>query len=142
MFPALLLRAALADGEPPIAEAGLGVMAYVGDTVVLNGSSSLDPEGAPLSWSWEQVSGPPVELTKVETDKPSFVVTAPGTMRFQLLVSDGTLYSEPDTVAVVAPDPSAVPLGEAGAGCAHAPVPRAGWAFLPALAWLSARRRR
>lgn len=142
MFRPLLFLAAIAraDGQPPVAEAGLGVMAYVGDTVVLNGSASADPEGAPLTWDWSQTSGPPVELKKADTEKPSFKVTAPGTVRFQLVVSDGTLVSEPDSVAVVVPDPSALPLGEEPGACAHAPGAPVGAAVL-ALLCLAARRR-
>lgn len=137
--PLLLVCAALADGQAPVAEAGLGVMAYVGDTVILNGTGSADPDGANLGYTWTQVGGPPATLVDPTTAKPSFEVPAPGTFRFSLVVSDGTLASPPDTVAIVVPDPSAVPLGETQGGCATVPA-APGLAGLLGLALVRRRR--
>lgn len=124
----------------PVAEAGLGVMAYVGDTVILNGSASSDPDGSPLIYTWTQVSGAPVDLRRADSDKPEFVVDAPGTLRFELVVSDGLESSAGDTVAVVVPDREALPLGESPGACAA--VPSASVAFGLALVALVGRRRR
>lgn len=115
---------AMPGNQAPVAEAGLGVMAYVNDTVILNGQGSSDPDGQPLTYAWTQQSGPPVALTGGDTDRPSFVVEAPGTLRFQLIVTDGSLASSPDEVAVVIPDRERRPLGDSG--CASAPG-GAGW---------------
>jgi hypothetical protein len=49
---------------PPVANAGPDITSHPGDAVVLDGSASHDPTGAPLkSYSWTQVDGPLVFLT-------------------------------------------------------------------------------
>lgn len=130
--------AAAAGNNPPVAEAGLGVMAYVGDKVILNGESSSDIDGQTITYTWTQLSGSPVALVDPNTAKPSFVVDAPGTLRFQLVVNDGALVSAPDTVAIVVPDRELLPLGDDG-GCATAPGPA--WAWLAGAVCLVLRRR-
>ncbi|MDP2309157.1 MAG: hypothetical protein Q8P18_24250 [Pseudomonadota bacterium] len=97
------LSPAFAAGEPPVAEAGLGLIAYVGDTVILDGSASFDPEGDPLVYTWAPVGGPPTELQSGDTAQPRFLVKEPGTLRFSLVVSDGTSASGADAVEVVVP---------------------------------------
>ncbi len=94
---------AFAAGEPPVAEAGLGLIAYVGDTVVLDGSASFDPEEDPIVYAWTLLGGPPTELEDGESAQPRFVVAEPGTLRFSLVVSDDTSASAPDLVEVVVP---------------------------------------
>lgn len=128
--------AAMPGNQAPVAEAGLGVMAFVNDTVILNGQGSSDPDGQPLTYAWTQLSGPPVALTGADTDRPSFLVEAPGTLRFQLIVTDGSLASTPDEVSVVIPDRERRPLGDSG--CASVPG-GAGW--LGVLAGLALLRR-
>lgn len=130
------VAAAMPGNQAPVAEAGLGVMAYVNDTVILNGQGSSDPDGQPLTYAWTQLSGPPVALTGADTDRPSFLVEVPGTLRFQLIVTDGSLASSPDSVSVVIPDRERRPLGDGG--CATVPG-GAGW--LGALVGLALLRR-
>ncbi len=89
--------------DPPVAEAGLALVAYAGDTVELNGRGSVDPEGLSLSFEWAQIGGPPVSLVRHMTDTPSFVVPQPGTYRFELVVYDGELSSAPGVTDVVVP---------------------------------------
>lgn len=135
----LPLLASLAHAQTaPVAEAGLGVYAYVGDRVILNGEASYDPDGSPITYAWTQISGPPTALADATTAAPSFAVEQPGTVRFQLLVSDGSMTSTPDTVAVVIPDRELRPLGSEG-GCATTPAASAPWLGL--LAALLLRRR-
>lgn len=106
-FVTVLLVSALspahAAGEPPIAEAGLGLIAYVGDTVILDGSASSDPEADAVTYTWSQVGGPPTQLQQGDTAQPRFLVEAPGTLRYSLVVSDGTSDSVADVVEVVVP---------------------------------------
>ena len=97
----LLMLPSLAGA--PVAEAGLPLLANLGDTVVLNGSASSDPDGDPLAYSWTQFSGPPVTLDKADTDSAQFTVEQPGTYRFDLVVTDGEEESPADRVEVVVP---------------------------------------
>ncbi|WP_342321927.1 glycosyl hydrolase family 18 protein [Kosakonia sp. BYX6] len=67
-------------------------------TVVLDGSTSTDPEGAALNWSWTQVSGPHVTLTNGNQPKASFTLNSPeeeSTLVFNLTVNDGVNDSIP-----------------------------------------------
>ena len=136
----LLVPAATAGA--PVAEAGGGIVAYVGDTVQLDGSASQDPDDGVLTWAWTQVAGPDVALREAETATPRFDVTAPGTLRFELVVTDPEgLASAPDTVSIEVPWQE-LPLPE-DAGCAHVPAhPAAGWAVLGVLATVLRLRRR
>jgi len=83
--------------------------------VTLNGSSSSDPDGNALTFSWTQTQGSFVNLMGGTTATPFFSVTTAvsgQTLGFQLVVSDGKLQSNPDTVLVVveaAPPPTNVP---------------------------------
>lgn len=139
----LCLSLALADtggdlgGEPPVADAGVGLLANVGDTVALNGRASADPEGEPLTFTWTQVGGPPVELEKADSPEPQFTIEAGGTMRFSLVVNDGAQDSAPDTVEIVAPEGAFG--GEAEGGCQTVPAPYAAAAL--AFVGLALRRR-
>lgn len=117
---AALAETGLPPDAAPVADAGLGLMAAVGDTVVLNGSASTDPEGAELTYAWSQTGGPEVKLKDASTAKPQLTLEAPGTHRFALVVDDGVNASEPDTVEIVVPERS---FGGDGAGCRTAGGP-------------------
>lgn len=129
---------AFAAGEAPVAEAGLGLIAYVDDTVILDGSGSYDPEGDALTYAWTQVGGPPVQLQDGETAKPRFPIVSPGTLRFELVVSDDLSASAPDVVEVVVPYER---IEGVETSCAVVPGASAAAALL-ALAALTGRRRR
>lgn len=137
LLPVVSVAHAEGGANAPVAEAGLGVFAYVGDTVILNGTASSDPDGQTLTYAWTQTSGPPVALADATTDSPSFVVTEPGTIRVQLIVSDGGLTSAPDSVAVIVPDREAQPLGAGGCATAGAPS----WLAVAGVAAALSRRR-
>jgi hypothetical protein len=71
--------------------------------VTLDGTSSSDVDGDPLTYSWTQIAGRPVLLDNPVAPTPTF--TAPVadisiTVAFQLIVSDGSLSSDPDIVAI------------------------------------------
>lgn len=89
----------------PWAFAGVDQTVNEGTPVTLDGRKSNDPDLNPVSYTWNQVSGPAVTLTNPSNATPSF--TAPqlssgsATLVFRLVVSDGTAPpSAPDNVAV------------------------------------------
>lgn len=80
------------DNLPPEADAGPPQQAISGETIILNGSESIDPNGDLLTYSWA-ISGP----GDVAVDNPSAVTTsfvapaAAGSYVATLTVSDGQL---------------------------------------------------
>ena len=100
----------------PIANAGSDQSAHPGQTVSLDGSQSLDPDGSTISYAWSfsaKPAGSAASLTDSDTALPSFPLDVPGTYVVQLIVSDGTLSSAPDTVTVTTAN--VVPVANAGA---------------------------
>ena len=88
----------------PVADAGL--LRYAGsDAVVLDGTGSYDPDGyGSLTYQWQQVAGPAVLITGADSSTPTvsgFVQSGSvQECKFELVVNDGDLDSEPDTVIV------------------------------------------
>jgi len=95
--------------QAPIPDAGPDQVVQVGSAVLLDGSRSRDPDGAPLSlaFSWVQIAGPPVALEGADTAAASFTPTVSGTYAFRLLVGDGAVEAE-DTVTITVPASSLV----------------------------------
>jgi hypothetical protein len=89
--------------QAPAANAGLDQAHDEGGVVALDGTHSDDPDGDPLvTFSWTQISGPPVALDDACSATPHFMAPAVGpgglTLVFRLTVSDGVLSSDPDGV--------------------------------------------
>ena len=95
----------IAQNIPPIADAGLSRYAAQ-DAVVLDGAGSYDPDDSgKLSYTWQQIAGPSVVITYANTATPTisgFTQTDEiQECEFELLVSDGEMTSQPDTVKVI-----------------------------------------
>jgi tetratricopeptide (TPR) repeat protein len=101
------------DNDPPIAAAGTDKVVYTaGSTVMLDGSSSRDPDNNDVitSYKWQQIAGSPViELNDPNAPTSSFIapdVTSDTTFTFELTVTDGKGQSAEDSVQVtVEPKP-------------------------------------
>ncbi len=103
----------------PAAAAGENRLQHVGDTVQVDGSASVDPDGDSLTYRWELAAKPETStavLSQPDSHNPVFQIDLHGTYELRLTVSDGRCVSEPDTVLVTTENrpPIAVP-GEAQA---------------------------
>ncbi len=100
---------------PPTANAGPDQTVWANSLVILDGSGSTDPEGALLTYTWTQTTGPTVQLSNSMAMQPSFTPTSTGTYGFSLTVSDGVNLSQPDTVLITVNAPAnTVPTANAG----------------------------
>jgi hypothetical protein len=79
--------------HPPVASVGLDQAVAEASLVTLDASASYDPDAEPLTYLWQQLSGPPVTLSDPAQAKPTFLAPLVGsagiTLGFQLTVSDG-----------------------------------------------------
>jgi VCBS repeat-containing protein len=87
------------DNEPPVADAGDDQTVYEGETVILDGSGSADPDDGIASFQWKQTDGMIVILSDETASQPDFTAPDPGyegiSLEFQLTVSDhGGLQSQ------------------------------------------------
>ncbi len=94
----------------------------VGQTIVLNGSTSTDANGQPLLYQWSQLDGPIASLDSPYSATPSFVPNQDGVYSFQLVVSDGQASSVPVimTVTISSAPAAAASGGGGGGGCSVA----------------------
>ena len=92
---------------PPMANAGIDQSTYVGNTVVLDGSASSDPDFDPIaSYHWHiatRPAGSTAVLSNTATAFTSFVPDLVGSYTVDLIVSDGYIDSAPDLmIAMIA----------------------------------------
>lgn len=105
---------------PPVANAGSDFNVATGESSILDGSESYDPEGVTITFLWMVVEVPfgsavsDSSLSDVTSAKPAFAPDVDGTYKFALTVSDGVLTDE-DDVAIFAITPNVAPNADAGA---------------------------
>jgi hypothetical protein len=101
----------------PAADAGDDATGSVGIPVVLDGSGSSDPDGDELDYAWEVAdapSGSSAALSDWDTSAPTLVPDEAGVYAISLVVSDGALESDADTVEVTVSEDNGLPVANAG----------------------------
>lgn len=89
--------------KPPNAVAQSDVTVEAGTVVTLDATESTDPNGDDLSYSWEQIGGPSVNLSNASTATPTFTpprVANGTTLAFRVTVTDATGRTDTDRVNV------------------------------------------
>jgi YD repeat-containing protein len=93
------------ENSRPVAAAGEDQTVFTGDTVTLDGGGSYDVDGDPLTYRWSFTSVPDGSAATLEegtTASPFFVPDVAGIYVVQLIVNDGAVDSDADTVIVTA----------------------------------------
>lgn len=83
-----------------------------GNPVILDGSGSRDADYDPLTYQWSftsKPSGSAAALSDPAAVGPNFTADIAGTYVSQLIVNDGMLNSNPDTVTVTTTEPPNLP---------------------------------
>jgi hypothetical protein len=91
------------ENSPPVADPGPDQSVLLFETVILDGSGSDDVDSDPLTFRWSFTSVPAgsgAALDDSSAVTPSFVADVPGSYVVQLIVNDGTVDSDPQTVTV------------------------------------------
>ncbi len=83
-------------------------------SILLNGSSSYDPEGGPISYSWRMINNTNATLVNAASSKPGFTTNVTGSYFVELKVSDQEGQIGLDTVKVVVNSSNISPLANAG----------------------------
>ena len=112
---ALVTVTVLQLNRAPFADAGDDKSFIEGSSVSLDGSNSFDPDGDQLSYKWTSLDG--IVLFNSAGVSPSFIlpqVTQNTTFRFTLVVNDGVVDSETDTVAITSLQVNKKPVAFAG----------------------------
>jgi hypothetical protein len=97
----------------PFADAGEDQRVSIGDEVLLDGRGSSTENEADLFFSWSLLSAPSgnVTLSDKNSATPYFTPDLPGVYLVQLIVNNGQLNSEPDSVEIQV---NAPPVADAG----------------------------
>lgn len=108
----------IALNRAPIANAGENQEVELGALITLNGEASSDPDQNVITYEWsiiDQPAGSNLVLQNDTTVSPTFVPELEGDYTFELIVNDGILESEADTVVVTAVAANIAPHANAGA---------------------------
>ena len=103
--------------KPPVAQAGPDVSAMVGDVITFDGSTSYDPDGDTLSYSWQITQQPQnsqATLLSANSAQPTISLSVAGTYIIELSVTDGQDISKDSLSINVASAPTPVPPANPG----------------------------
>ena len=102
---------------PPIANPGSNQTVTAGSTVQLDGTGSTESVNHPLTYTWallSQPTGGTAALSSTTVAKPTFVAALAGVYVVQLIVNDGYVSSQPETMTVTATPAPQPPVVSAG----------------------------
>lgn len=97
--------------NPPVAHAGFDQSISENTKVTLDGTTSSDPDGQPLTYKWIYPEG--ITLSFDNTSKPTFIapeVTEDKIFKFSLVVSDGSADSSIDEVVITVKNVNKAPI--------------------------------
>ena len=105
--------------QPPVADAGNDqTILQVGQTVTLDGSNSSDADDGIVSYFWQQIAGPTINLSDNSAVQPTFsspnVAAGGESLRFSLTVTDASGDQSMDTCIVVVTLDNIPPSADAG----------------------------
>ncbi len=103
------------QNSKPVAQAGADQIVPIGSLVQLDGRTSSDVDGDPLTYLWALIAmpaGSAATLSNATASQATFVAHQPGIYVVQLMVNDGTEDSDPATVTITTGNTP--PVAEAG----------------------------
>ncbi len=115
-LPDNVVVTAATPNAPPIANAGPDNTVLRNMVIQLDGTQSYDPDNNALTFAWSIVSQPAGSTSMLDnpaSPTPTILADAEGQYVFRLVVNDGHMDSESDTVVITSNN--AVPVADAGA---------------------------
>ncbi len=104
--------------RPPVADAGEDIQVDNGDIVTLNGAGSYGVDAEIQRWYWEQVEGPDVTLSSVDSALTYFQAPVTGSagasLLFRLTVMDARGFLDKDEVLITVGYANQPPVASAG----------------------------
>ena len=119
----VLKRRIRSGNDAPVADAGPDRIGVEAGSITLDGSASFDPDEDEITLAWDQIGGPPVNLSGADTAQASFSAEEGKVYQFRLTVRDTRGATDTDRVTVSTLDrqikivrfsasPQTVPSGE------------------------------
>lgn len=105
------------NNAAPVSAVGVTRNVSTGVAVILDGSSSSDRDGDPLSFNWRlavKPTGSSASLLGVTTVRPTFTADVAGQYVVELVVSDGKSFSDSAALVLIASNTNAAPTAVPG----------------------------
>lgn len=108
------------ENQVPLADAGPDISVLIGEAMILNGSGSHDPDRDLIRYRWTLTQTPAGsaliqdDVGNATTPEPAFTPDLAGLYELALVVTDGDLESNPDSILISAYDVDLPPQADAG----------------------------
>ena len=96
----VLKRRIRSGNDAPVADGGPDLIGVEAGSITLDGSASFDPDEDEITFAWDQIGGPPVNLSGADTAQASFPAEEGKTYQFRLTVRDTSGAADTDRVTV------------------------------------------